>query len=300
MATAQQIAELQQFVQQQSAEITLLRQQLTAIEARDPEQVGMSPDEITALLQGIPAPVVNFPASQPREPRGADPERFTGDRSKCESFIRAVSVNLALQPHTYHTTRAAVLYTLSWIGSDNHGHGENAASQWATNIVSRMITPGTPQLYATWDEFIADFRLAWGQPDRAENARLALSKLSQDRLTAEEYTAQFNAHATLTGFDEVSLLHLYQTGLTETLAAKIWSIRPVPTTLADWKSAARDLDNQWRRFRQQHAHTDRRTVATPRPVHTPAPAPVTARPAAPLAPVAMDVDALRRTGLCHN
>jgi hypothetical protein len=247
-----------------------------------------------------PAPVVQLPPA--REAKGADPEPFSGDRKMTDSFLRAVKLNIALQPRMYSTEVGRILYTLSWMRG-------GTAGAWAENLTTIMLDPTAPNPYATFSEFLIAFESAFGEPDRTFSARTQLHGLRQGSMSAEEYTAHFDALAGRTGFDEQALIDAYQRGLNPRLLEKI-HYTDLPIGLAAWKEKAKKLDNLYRRL-QQTTSSATRTPATParsgattaRPAapranppvtySAPAAAPAAAAPSAPSwGP--MDVDATRR------
>jgi len=241
------------------------------------------------------APVVQLPSA--REAKGADPEAFSGDRKATDSFLRAVKLNIALQPRMYSTEEGKILYTLSWMRG-------GTAGAWAENLATVMLDPAITNPYPTFAKFLTAFENAFGEPDRAFSARTQLHSLKQGSMSAEEYTAHFDALAGRTGFDGEALVDAYQRGLNGRLLEKI-HYTDLPIGLTAWKEKAKKLDNLYRRLQQTAPSPSRPTTSAPRsaltPQRPPPPRPVPAAftPPAP-APVSvpswgpMDVDATRR------
>ena len=257
-----------------------------------------------------PIPVVHLPPA--REAKGADPEPFSGDRKMTDSFLRAVKLNIALQPRMYSTEEGKILYTLSWMRG-------GTAGAWAENLATVMLDPSVYNPYTTFSEFLSAFENAFGEPDRAFSARTQLHNLRQASMSAEEYTAHFDAIAGRTGFNDQALIDAYQRGLNPRLLEKI-HYTDLPIGLIAWKEKAKKLDNLYRRLQQATSSGTRAPPAPTRPatsasttrplpsrtspptsflppMNTPAPAIPTSTSWGP-----MDVDAARRkeTRKCYN
>jgi len=281
------------------AQLQTLQQQL----AEQPNQFAAGAQDLVATIaQNLPPPVVQLPPPGGRPPKAADPEVFTGDRKKADAFLRAVSLNIAIQPNAFPNDQTKVLYALSWMQG-------GSAGDWAANHTRTILETGA-QPFATWAVFRERFEAAFGDSDRQAQSRQRLRDIKMTRgMTAEEYTAAFEAIAGRTGFNEDALMDAYEHGLQRGIVEKI-HLDTLPTTLADWKSKALRIDKLWRRFQEQHpsqVNRDNRPM-TNRP---PPARPIISRPppAASSAPAyePMDLDSNRRrnnfrrvAGLCYN
>jgi hypothetical protein len=135
-----------------------------------------------------------------------------------------------------------------------------------------------------WPTFVADARRTFGDVDRAATARLKLSQVSQGNKTADEYHIAFMEHAANSGLNEVAQLEQYKKGLNGSLLTRVYSLDPVPNTLAGMMSKVSQLDRQWherqiygrneRPFRTTHRATAPNTkTTTPSYISTPFSAP---------------------------
>lgn len=293
-----------------------LRAELEQMRTRQEEMATAFSQAIQDMAQPTPpavpialpaAPVAAPPLPPSREAKGADPKAFSGDRRMTDSFLHAVKLNIALQPRMYSSEVGRILYTLSWMRG-------GTAGAWAENLSTVMLDPAVPNPYATFAEFLVAFENAFGEPDRAFSARTQLHALRQGTMSAEEYTAHFEAIAGRTGFDEQALIDAYQRGLSGRLLEKI-HYSDLPVGLAAWKEKARKLDNLYRRLQQTTTQPARTMSTLSRPIaspghsaqnHSPPAAPATSAPAIPSATKPswgpMDVDATRPkdTRKCFN
>jgi len=235
------------FLHQQQQLSQALQAQVGALQQQLQDQANAQ-TLATAIVQNMPAPIVNLPPPAPpasRPPKAADPEVFTGDRKKADPFLRAVSLNMAIQPNAFPNDRTRILYALSWMQG-------GSAGEWAANH-TRSILEANQQPFASWNDFRRRFEAAFGDSDRQAQARQNLHNLKMTRgMTAEEYTAAFEALASRTAFNDEALMDAYERGLQRGIIEKI-HLDTLPTTLQNWKDKAIRIDKLWRRFQEQHA-----------------------------------------------
>jgi uncharacterized coiled-coil protein SlyX len=298
-ALATFLTEQRQHVEQLERQINTLQQQL---QDRDDEAQQLA----AAIVQNIPAPVINIPPPPPatsRPPKAADPEVFSGDRKKADSFLRAVSLNIAIQPRAFPDDQTRILYALSWMQG-------GSAGEWAANHTRTMLE-GHHNPFTSWDDFRHRFEAAFGDSDRQAQSRQSLHDLRMTRtMTAEEYTAAFEALAGRTGFNDAALMDAYERGLQRGVVEKI-HLDDLPQTLQEWKDKAIRVDKLWRRFQEQHSTTANRDMRTMTPRAPASRPPIPPRPSPHSNPTPtfepMDVDSTRRQGppqrtprLCYN
>lgn len=145
------------FFHQQQQLTQALQAQVTALQHQLQDQQANAQNMATAIVQHMPAPVVNLPPPTPpasRPPKAADPEVFTGDRKKADPFLRAISLNMAIQPNAFPNDRTRILYALSWMQG-------GSAGEWAANH-TRSILEDNEQPFASWDAFRTRFEAAFG------------------------------------------------------------------------------------------------------------------------------------------
>lgn len=293
----------EQRIQELMAKIDGLEQQL--VDQND-HLITSAENLATRVAQSLPPPVVHFPppaAPTSRPPKAADPEVFSGDRKKADPFLRAVSLNIAIQPNAFPNDLTKILYALSWMQG-------GSAGDWAANH-TRTILEGGQNPFTSWKDFQSRFEAAFGDSDRQAQSRQRLRDLKMARgTTAEEYTAAFEAIAGRTGFNDEALMDAFEHGLQRGIVEKI-HLDTLPTTLAEWKEKAVRIDKLWRRFQEQHTppvNRDTRPTVNRMP---PGRQPVTPRPPPPTQPnpsyEPMDLDSNRRqgnfrrvAGLCYN
>jgi hypothetical protein len=167
--------------------------------------------------------------------------------------------------------------------------------------------------FTSWDDFRSWFEAAFGDSDHQAQARQKLHDLRMTKaMTAEEYTAAFDALASRTAFNDEALMDAYERGLHRGIVEKI-HLDDLPITLQGWKDKAMRIDKLWRRFQEQHSpmvNRETRTMPSRFPPVT-SRNPAITRPPPPPNPFPagepMDLDSNRRRGniqrnirLCYN
>jgi hypothetical protein len=108
--------------------------------------------------------------------------------------------------------------------------------------------PAHPMPYASWDDFVAKFKVAFCDPMPQRTAQMKLNTLVQGNKTADEYSLEFENLSHRSGYNDVALVEKYERGLNTALRQKIYSLPTMPTTLLEWHTWACRLDRQWRQF----------------------------------------------------
>jgi Retrotransposon gag protein/Zinc knuckle len=252
-----------------------------------------------AVAQNISIPTPPNPPTS-RSIKAADPEKFSGDRSDTEGFIRAVRLSIAVQPGSFPDERTKILYALSFMTG-------GSAQTWAHNETETVINGTSP--ISTFDAFARRVEEAFGDPDFARTARTKLHDLKMTpNMSADDYTAQFEILASRTGFNDAALEDAYARGLPPAILDKIHAQPSLPQDLKAWKEAARQIDRNHRRLlevrRAQTPHPSTRSTQTR--THT-APNPPSLSAAVAPTPsegvTPMDIDSSRRrteTRTCYN
>lgn len=242
---------------------------------------------------GQPRPLGSMPGVAP-------PRDFDGDRNHTLSFLRQVRTYLAAHPHHFISDTSKITFMLSYMR-------EGAAAAWADKVsedLEAASSEGEEHRLATWTTFLEHFRTRFGEVDARHTAQTLLDNLRQESRTVEQLNQEFNNLAPRTGYNETSLLRLYERALKPWIGDAIYRMHPMPTTLEDWQRKAEDLDRQDQTRKAHRAHEirpnrSRDAGRTSQAVAFPPPAQVTTRTPPP-GPIPMDIDRLRRNRACHT
>ena len=113
-------------------------------------------------------------------------------------------------------------------------HG-GMAQVWAVNETMAVMT-GTSQMQ-TLDIFLENIKKTFGDLDRAWTACAQLHELKMTpRITAEDYTAQFEMLMGRTSFNNAVLKDIYIGGLPNSILQKIFAQVTLLKGLAPWKT----------------------------------------------------------------
>lgn len=132
-----------------------------------------------------------------------------------------------------------ILFALTYIRG-------GTARTWTNNHTTSMLDLELTKPFNTFKEFQETLECAFGDSDRAQEARLEMATLKMNPgETVEEYTAAFEAHAVHTGYNEAAHIEAYRSGLNHHILEKIYSDSDnnLPQDLNAWKKKARRLDN---------------------------------------------------------
>jgi hypothetical protein len=258
--------------------------------------VGQLPQAPAQPIPQPAAPAAPVAPAQNREPKVADPPKFSGDRNEVQSFIRSVRTCFVLNPSRFPdgAEMVRILFALGFMQG-------GTAGAWADNIANGILDPNVPNPYNTFQEFQEAFERAFGSLDRAQKARTDMATLKmKPGDTVEEYTTSFETLALHTGYNEAGHIEAYRSGLLSRIVEKIYSDSngQLPVGLHAWKTKARHIDHLYHEFKSlqlRNSSSNQHKANRPAP-----PKPAVTVTATPSAPEAMDVDGHRKSLRCYN
>lgn len=218
---------------------TQLAHLLSLLPSPSPESGNPSPPPEISKSPAV-SPDSGLPSSKPSAPplvptiKVAPPEEFDGTLAKAETFISQLTLYFLGRKVQDNTDR--IVFTLSYMKG-------GTAGPWAKMKVKEYSAKGE---VPPWEDFLAEFRKVFGDPDPAGTARHKLSQLRQGNLTADEYVARFRELKEDTLFNDAALVERFQYGLNSSLVDRIYSLPEMPSTLDGWVHWAIKLDRQWR------------------------------------------------------
>ena len=182
------------------------------------------------------APAVSFPSHSPPSShvaklKVATPDAFTGDLAKSEEFIN--SLHLYFYGKQGVTDEEKITFALSYMKGGRAG-------KWSKNKIQEY---SKAERGPSWDEFLADFREMFSDPDPSETARYKLTHLRQGNRPAEDYVADFKEVMDETGFNDAALAYMFEKGLSSKLVNAISHTLPgLPKNLKEWMTTAVSID----------------------------------------------------------
>ena len=155
---------------------------------------------------------------------GALPLIFTGDRTKAELFLRALTSYLRLNERVppLNTYKGRMAFAMTLIQGDR----VDSFIREQAEIYDRSFE--APQ---TWANFLVAFQERFLDTQRDTKARQRLETLKLKGIDVDSYVQDFRALARDTGYDlrEQSVWRIYLKGLPEAIGIKVWE-HPLPQT----------------------------------------------------------------------
>lgn len=226
-----------------------LTQQVTNLTAQVAQQVANPPQAVVNMP--APAPVVRMPTI-------AAPPIFKGEMGETEVFLRAIQIYMATHAAEFSSAETRVMFALSYIQG-------GIAQPWKEQILERYVAretavmvalqnqdPLPADVFASWDDFKAEFNRRFADPNPMATAIAQLETLRQGNSTCDEFTVKFQNIASRTGYNDAALIELYKKRLNNKLLEKLYTLPIMPTTLQrfqnndGWYDWAQRLDRQWR------------------------------------------------------
>lgn len=201
----------------------------------DPSSVPAA-EQTTGTPMG-PAPPL-APASAPTarlSERLPDPDQFNGDRNNLRLFINQVKTKLTVNRDRFPSPAARTAYVI------------NRLTGPAYNLILPYIQEGSCTLSDS-DDVLAKLESAYGDPNRANNARQNLLKLRQNNKDFSTFYAEFQRLAMESQMPEGALPALLEIALsTELLQAMVHHHAP-RNNLHEFAAFLQDLENRMRQY----------------------------------------------------
>lgn len=160
-----------------------MMQQMTESNRRDREKREEREDD-RYRSRGETTPIFN---SSHSEPKAGDPEPFTGNANKLETFIQTCRLNFDLQPSRFRKESIRVGYILTFL----RGNPADAVGPLIENDPDGEIE--------TVERLVSFLRMNYGDPDKQGTALRNLRKLKQTK-SAAEYFSKFRQYVTILGY----------------------------------------------------------------------------------------------------
>jgi len=181
--------------------------------------------------------------------KGIAPGIFNGDRSRSDAFWNEFRRYRLLNRNneSINVPFYRVLTALSYIKGPLVEDWVNAQSE---ELEKRIDTSRHGYVTETneilWQEFESAFRSAWKDTARTQSAYDQLRKLAMRDLDIDTYNATFERLASAAEWepDAKGTIARYREGLRENIHRRIVNRENMPTTMAEWKEAARKEVNR--------------------------------------------------------
>ena len=266
------LAELSSQLQQLLASAASMQQQISAL--IQPNDGGPPVDPVVSAEGPGEGPIQVDPTDVPTlapssstshavSLKVATPDTFTGNLAKSEEFINSLILYF-LGKGGMMTDEQKITFALSYMKG-------GTAGQWSRRKIKQLVKNGMQ----TWDQFLADFKLAFSDPDPAGTARHKMDMLKQGSGSVEEYVASFRELQDETEFNDAALMEKFERGLSRTLVDKIYCLQHFPKDLKELMDWALKFDRLWRKREQKYKLSTAPSQTTSSYFKTPSKAPST-------------------------
>ena len=187
---------------------------------------------------------------------GIAPAIFNRKRSNAENFLKAFRQYKMMNEHNnvMSVPFLRILTALSYIRGTLIEDWVNAQDKWLEKRVNPTKTGHLARSdEALWDEFVMNFKTAWKDTAKTQNAYDQLMKLTMDGWNINTYNVTFNRLAAAAGWesDAQGMIARYRSGLRNIVHRKILERENWPVDMAGWQEAAqkevkraREIENQ--------------------------------------------------------
>lgn len=192
-----------------------------------------------------------------KAPSMGEPEFFSGEADKLDTFLNQLSLFFASEPPRWTSNHARILYTLGRM------RGGQAAA-WKDLITASILDQSYP--WKTWPSFVEKMRDVFPSRNRRSSATRSIENISMDgRRPVQEFLTKFETFAPLTGFNDLALISIAKKGITRGLLNRMTLKYNVADfeTFDQFREAAIDADKNYRetldedQFRVTAIDTDR-------------------------------------------
>jgi hypothetical protein len=176
--------------------------------------------------------------------KGTAPGVFNGDRSRSDVFWNEFRRYRLLNRNneSISNTFFRVLTALSYIKGPMVEDWVNSQAETLERCVDTTRIPHVAETdEVLWTEFESDFKSAWKDTARTQSAYDQLMKLQMKELDIDSYNATFERLANAAEWepDAKGTIARYRGGLCENVHRRIVNRENLPTTMVEWKEAAR-------------------------------------------------------------
>ena len=165
------------------------------------------------------------------------PTKFEGNIKKLNTFLREINTWFVLQPETFASDTAKIIWTLGYMGGDK-------IEDWVNNYTDTILDRDTTYQGYTEDidAFIDLLKEYFGNHYKQEEAEAAIQKITQGGDTVNEYITRFESLKHQTLFDERALMIFFIRGLSHRMVQA--SDRYPPVLMYEgWVKLAKRIEN---------------------------------------------------------
>ena len=241
---------------------------------------------LAAAAPQLAAPVVNI-AGRPSKNDVALPDKYSGGEG-FKRFLQQCRLYLGANIDSYNNDFLKVSFILSYLDGGR-------AEAWKEQYQNSHLDAAGNLVFPPIQDFVQELHDAFDDPNESERAYRKFEMLKQGTQSADEFFAHFEIYRTDAGLTgptmDVVLINQLKRALNGRVLMGVMRSSPVPTTYADWKQKAIEIDRMEQQLDYMRQAKRPTAPAIPNPVpraplhqqrfQTHPPAPQIPRPHAP-------------------
>uniref|UniRef100_A0A672Z875 CCHC-type domain-containing protein n=1 Tax=Sphaeramia orbicularis TaxID=375764 RepID=A0A672Z875_9TELE len=196
-------------------------------------------------------PVALVPSVQPPdEPDIPPPNKYAGDPETCRNFFTQLRLIFEAQPLRFSCDAARIAYVASLLEGPPLSY---------FNALFESDSPVT----RSFDSLCSEFKRVYDHPVRGQQAGQQLMRLKQGSMSIRQYVCRFRSLAVEAGWNELSLISAFQSGLNRTIGREM-ALRQELRTLEEVIAAAIHTSDQMSVWQAEPAD-ERPAASSPSP-----------------------------------
>lgn len=208
------------------------------------------PDNATKPAETATLPCPRSPIRSERLP---DPDKFDGTRGDLRRFVAQIYGKLQTNEDRFPTAKARLTYVAGRLSGK------------AYELLLPKTLYGIPQ-FADYPALLEYLEIAFGDPDRVQNAQNKLYQLRQRNVDFSAYFAEFQRLSLEGEMHEEALTPLLYQGISRELQDMLLHSPAPSRSFRTFARHLQELDNRYRQHQQQAARINRGLV-TPKTVN---------------------------------
>ncbi len=189
------------------------------------------------------APIMAAPA--PSKTFGSAPEPFDGKPIHAQAFWHALENYYYLNGDNFPTEHKKVSSALT------HFRIGTAAGEWAQDRQKAALSQ-TPPDFGSWADFKTAFEKHFIPVITTDLAQQNMFDLKQGARRFNDWYQEWSTFATRSGANDDTKIFAFKRNLNNGIHQKLLGVSPMPTTLADLVSKAREFDRAYEIYQSQN------------------------------------------------
>uniref|UniRef100_A0A673BEJ7 Gypsy retrotransposon integrase-like protein 1 n=1 Tax=Sphaeramia orbicularis TaxID=375764 RepID=A0A673BEJ7_9TELE len=142
------------------------------------------------------------------EPNIPPPNKYAGDPDTCRNFFTQLQLIFEAQPRRFSSDAAKIAYVASLLEGP------------PLSYFNALFESGSPST-RSFDSLCSELKRVYNHPVRGQQAGQQFMRLRQGSMSIREYVSRFRSLAVEAGWNELSLISAFQSGLNRTIGREM-------------------------------------------------------------------------------